>query len=72
MLDGLKLIIHHLNKPLHQIMDKNKNSLIIGNTLIFKIILVTKVTSHLCSLNLDKYFVIPIDNAVGKIDPTPN
>ena len=50
-------------------MDKNKNSLI---TVIFKIILVTKVTSHLFfSLNLDKYFVLPKDNAVGKIDPNP-
>ena len=52
-------------------MDKNKNSLIIGSTAIFKIILVRKVTNHLCSPSLDKYFVIPIDNAVGKIDPTP-
>ena len=50
-------------------MDKNKNSLIIGSTVIFKAILVTKVTSHLCSLNLDKYFVIPIDNVVGKFVP---
>ena len=52
-------------------MDENKNSLIIGSTVIFKAILVTKVTSNLCLLNLDKYFVIPTDNAVGKIDPTP-
>ena len=52
-------------------MDKNKNSLIIGSTVLFKAILATKVTSNLCSLNLDKYFVIPIDNPVGKIDPTP-
>ena len=52
-------------------MDKNKNSLIVGSTFIFEAILVTEVTSNLYSLNLDKYFVIPIDNAVGKIDPTP-
>ena len=71
IMDGLTLSVRHLNKPLHQIMDKNKNSLIIGSTVIFKTMLVTKVTSHLCSLNLDKYFVLPINNAVGKVDPNP-
>ena len=74
MLQRLYVLFYHYigwNNPLHQIMDKNKNSIIIGSTVIFKTILVTKLTSHLCSLNLDQYFVIPIDNAVGKIDPTP-